>query len=334
MRDSRTVDLGGASERPGTEAAPTGVHPRGWVQATVRHCAVAPLAVWVLLASAALAEPTTGTYLEEVRAWQARRLASLRDPEGWVALAGLLLLRDGNSGLGAAPDNELRFPQSAPAHIGRLSAGPGTLHLDVEPGVDVRAVEGGVTAIELRTDAASEGPTKLRVGALSWWVIERAGRRWLRLCDADHPALADPMPIEFYPIDPVWRVPAQLHTEARPQVLSVPTVLGLSLDEVCAGTLEFAIDGHPCRLRALAGEDGDLFVIFADATNGGATYGGGRFLLATAPDAAGQTFLDFNRAYNPPCAFTSFATCPLPPAGNRLGVAVTAGEKAWAGGAH
>ena len=102
-------------------------------------------------------------------------------------------------------------------------------------------------------------------------------------------------------------MPARLCTEATPRVLSVPTVLGLSLDEVCAG-----IDGHPRRLHALAGGDGDLFVIFADATNGVATYGGGRFLRAEAPDAEGHTLLDFNRAYNPPCAFTSFATCPLP----------------------
>lgn len=273
-------------------------------------------------------------YVEAVQAWQVRRQASLRDPEGWLSLAGLFPLPDGRLALGSAPDNDLVFPEAAPARIGHLDLQPAAVRLEVAPGVEVLADETAATAVELLTDAVADGPTKLRTGSLSWWVIERAGRRWLRLSDAANPALSAPAAIEFFPIDPAWRVSARLQADPTPTGVSVPTVLGLDLEEPSAGILEFEIDGQVCRLQALAGEEGDLFVLFADRTSGHSTYGSGRFLWAAVPDAQGGTQLDFNRAYNPPCAFTPYATCPLPPAGNRLGVAVTAGEKTWSGAGH
>ena len=116
--------------------------------------------------------------------------------------------------------------------------------------------------------------------------------------------------------------------------MAVPTVFGLPTMETTAGVLEFELAGRPYRLQALAGDDGDLFLIFADATKGITTYGAGRFLWADAPDAEGHTVLDFNRVYNPPCAFTPFATCPLPPPGNRLDATVTAGERKWRDAQH
>lgn len=289
----------------------------------------------VLVTRSALAalEPPILTPVEQTRAWQAKRNKSLSDSTGWLALAGLFPLSHGQFSLGSGADNDIRFPPGAPSHIGRLRLTPAALHFEAAPDLDVRTGEAPAADLQLRSDEAEQGPTRLRLGPWSWWVIERVGRRWLRLSDAAHPALTDPAPIEFFAIDSAWRVSARLRLEPDAPPVAVPTVLGVPIMETAAGVLEFELDGRPYRLRALD-RNGDLFLIFADLTSGTTTYGAGRFLWAEAPDEAGHTILDFNRAYNPPCAFTPFATCPLPPPGNRLDVAVRAGEKNWDGAPH
>jgi uncharacterized protein (DUF1684 family) len=135
--------------------------------------------------------------------------------------------------------------------------------------------------------------------------------------------------IDHYPVDPTWRLRARLEP-ARDFTIAVPDVLGDVQDEVSPGTVVFEVDGREQRLDALeGGPNGELWLVFGDATNGVTTYGGGRFLYTSAPAADGSLWIDFNRAYNPPCVFSPYATCPLPPAQNRLAVAVEAGERTY-----
>ncbi len=295
--------------------------------------ALAVVAAGLLLTLASVtAEPDADA--AATRDWQVRRNASLRDVDGWLALVGLFRLRDGESQIGSSPGSDIQLAPTAPAFVGTLTVTAQGVHFQTFPGTDVVVDGKPITHLDLRSDESTDGPTRLQHGSLSWWLIERVGCRWLRLSDTENPALENPEPIEYFPIHSDWRVPARLHRTPDAPELAVPTVLGLPSLQTAAGVLQFERSGQKFSLQALEGSNGSLFVIFADATSGTTTYGAGRFLWVDAPDSAGHTILDFNRAYNPPCAFTAFATCPLPPPGNRLDLAVMAGEKRWTGTVH
>ena len=191
--------------------------------------------------------------------------------------------------------------------------------------VDGVAIEG---SIDLRPDIPGP-PTIVSVGDLRFHVIERGDKRFLRVKDTRHPRLAGFEGIERFPVEARWRVPARIEPFDPPRGVMVPNVLGQLEESPSPGELVFELAGRECRLTPIGAPGEDLFIIFADRTSGDATYGGGRFLSASAPDSDGRVVLDFNRAVNPPCVFSPFATCPLPPRGNILEVAVTAGEKVW-----
>lgn len=264
-------------------------------------------------------------YTAEVEAWRARREERLRRPDGWLTLAGLFWLREGPNRFGSGPDNDLVFPDKAPARLGVATVAEGKVAVDLEPGV---LVNGQPAARVVLDPKAEEGATVLSRGSLSWYLLERGGRLGFRLKDRESPVLRDFRGTAWFPVDPAWRVTARL--EGGPHRIAVPSVTGGTSQEESPGTLVFELEGRELRLDPVL-EDGGLFVVFADATSGRETYGSGRFLSAEAPDAEGRTVLDFNRAYSPPCAFTPYATCPIPPAQNRLPVAIRAGEKAPAG---
>jgi uncharacterized protein (DUF1684 family) len=164
-------------------------------------------------------------------------------------------------------------------------------------------------------------------------VIERGGRLAVRVRDTASPARTRFDGIEAYPVDARWRVAARFEPYEPARTVEVPTVLGTAEPMTCPGRLVFELDGRTFTLDAMSeADDADLFLIFADATNRDATYGGGRFLYAARPGADGTVVVDFNKAYNPPCAFTPYATCPLPPPQNSLELRVEAGEKRWGDG--
>ena len=157
----------------------------------------------------------------------------------------------------------------------------------------------------------------------------------IRLRDSENPRIAGFTGIERFPVSEKWRIEAQFKPYDSVKIISVPTVLGTIDQSPCTGALVFEIDGREYSLDPITDEGSPgFFIIFGDATNGKETYGAGRFLGAEAAGPGGKVILDFNKAYNPPCAFSPFATCPLPPKQNVLPVAVTAGEKAYAGGPH
>jgi hypothetical protein len=268
------------------------------------------------------------TWQRDSREWRAERDGDLRDPEGWFSLVGLFWLREGENDLGSGDNDPIRLPvDRAPADAGTIVRRGERAEIRVRHGVTVTRDGMPVGRLELATDVGGE-PTVLALGSLRLHVIQRNDRLGVRVKDRESPALAAFRGIDYYALEPSWRVPARFERYEPPREIEVPNVTGDVNKEQSPGALVFERDGVGHRLDVLA-EPGDeeYWVIFADGTTGRGTYGGGRFLYVPAAGADGRTTIDFNRAYNPPCAFTPFATCPLPPKQNHLTFAVEAGEK-------
>jgi uncharacterized protein (DUF1684 family) len=173
-------------------------------------------------------------------------------------------------------------------------------------------------------------PTVIEVGPLRFFVIRRGDQHGVRIRDRESEARKNFHGIDYYPIDPKWRVNAQFEPYSPTKKIPITNVVGMTEDMESPGALVFEVDGKTMRLDPVLEEGTDeLFIIFGDTTNGRETYGGGRYLYAPKPGADQRTTVDFNKSYNPPCVFTDFATCPLPPSQNKLAVAVTAGEKKY-----
>jgi uncharacterized protein len=259
---------------------------------------------------------------ESVGAWRRQRYAALRRDVGWLTLAGLDWLREGENSVGSAPGNDVVLPR------GPSSAG--TLTVDGVARVTASGafVHDGTPANDLpmTTDADGE-PTMLEVGPLRLCVIRRGDRLAVRTWDTEAELRRTFSGIDHWPVDAGWRLDARFEP-ATGRAVPVPDVIGTVEEEPSPGDVVFEVDGTEHRLQALAGgESGELWLVFGDATNGVETYGGGRVLYTDAPDADGRLIVDFNRAYNPPCVFTPYATCPLPWPANRLPIRIEAGER-------
>jgi uncharacterized protein (DUF1684 family) len=266
-------------------------------------------------------------YEQSIADWHASREERLLGPDGWLNLAGLYWLVEGSNSFGSAASNDIVLPQGrAPERVGEFVLRDGRVSMQVRSGVTVLHEGSPVKQLDLTHDGAGE-PTLLTHGSLAWFAIKRMDRMGLRVRDYEHPALRAFPGIDTYPVVPDWRVSARLEPYPEPRRVSVRTVVeGLGWDPVAPGVLAFEINGDPLSLEAFEAGD-DLFILFADLTSGTETYPGGRYLYARRPGPDGLTVLDFNKAYNPPCAFNEFATCPLPSRRNRLPVMISAGEK-------
>lgn len=274
-------------------------------------------------------------YVNKIETWHKNRIASLTKPDGWLSLAGLFWLKEGRNTFGSASTNDIRFPEGkAPDTIGSFFLENGKVTVQIKSGVEVLENGSPVKSATLRNDAEGS-PTILSWNTLSWFIIKRGDQYGVRLRDSDNPPLKNFKGIDLFPIDSHWRIQARFEPYDSARTIAVPTVLGTINEEHSPGALVFEIKGKTYRLDPVVepGED-QYFVIFADQTNGAETYGAGRFLLVNKPDKDGTTIIDFNMAYNPPCAFTPYATCPMPPDQNRLPVRITAGEKAYQGAGH
>lgn len=287
----------------------------------------------LLVAAVILAQPATGEesdparYESALAEWRVDRVARLKGPDGWLNLAGLYWLKEGANSFGAEAGNGLVTSEElSPPKLGDFVVDDGTVTFRAAPGAEVFHGESLVTEILLADDQEEEA-TLLTSGSLAWSVIRRMGRLGVRLRDYDHPAVTAFAGIESYPADPRWRLEARFEPYPEPRTIRVPTVVeGLGWEPTVPGTLEFEVQGQSLSLEAYRSDDG-FMIVFADATTGDTTYPAGRYLTADLPGADGTTVLDFNKAYNPPCVFTEFATCPLATPRNRLPVAVEAGER-------
>jgi uncharacterized protein (DUF1684 family) len=271
----------------------------------------------------------------EVEAWHARRLEGLRRPDGWLSVVGLYWLDPGENTFGADTANKAVFPgEGVPDIAGSFFLTGETVRMEVEPGVLITEEGEPITSLVLTSDG-SRRPTTVRMGSLQWQVIQRQDLTGIRLRDTATAALAAFDGIETFPVSLGWRIPARFDRYDPPRVIEVPNVLGQVNEQPSPGAIVFRVGGERVRLEVTGDPEGQRFsIVFGDQTNGNETYGGGRFLEVPAPGGNGWTFVDFNKAYNPPCVFTAYATCPLPTRQNRLPVRIEAGERMYRGSGH
>ena len=278
----------------------------------------------VLAVAAAAGTP----YVAEVEQWRAKREERLKADGGWLTVSGLFWLKDGANTLGSAPGNDIVLPASAPARLAVVDFTGGKATVRVEPGVRVLSGDKPVTTMELKADTASGGPDVLVHGPLSLQVIERGGRYGIRLKDNQSPRRREFAGLQWYPVNQAHRLTARFVPHAAPKTIPIANVLGQEDQQPSPGYVVFTLGGKELRLDPIleAPDAKELFFIFKDKTAGRDTYPAGRYLYTELPKD-GVVTLDFNKAYSPPCAFTAFATCPLPPPQNRLTVRIEAGEK-------
>jgi uncharacterized protein (DUF1684 family) len=266
----------------------------------------------------------------EIQAWHARRMEGLRAPDGWLSVIGLDWLKPGENSFGSDSTAAVVFPAipGVPERVGSFFLEGDVVRMEVEPGVPV-TVEGEATAsLVLFSEEIRRLPSP-RLASLRWQVIQRQDLIGIRLRDTANAAIKAFEGVETFPVSLDWRIPASFDRYDPPRVIEIPNVLGQISEQPSPGAVVFRVGGERLRLDVTGNPEGESFsIVFGDMTNGIETYGGGRFLEVKAPDEDGRLFIDFNRAYNPPCVFTAFATCPLPTPENRLPVRIEAGEKA------
>ena len=302
---------------------------------TVRFSIVVPLLL-SLTACTEAPPPIDPAYVAEIEEWRSGRLARLTADDGWLTLTGLFWLEPGENLFGSADGNTVALPdESIPEIAGRLVLGPdGMVVAIAEDGAGIEVNGKPLTEATLKTDAEGK-PDVVTAGRIQFYIIDREGRIAARVKDPEAPTRTTFEGIDHFPIDEAFRVEARLEPYEEPRVVAIPTVLGEDTAMLAPGVLHFTINGTEHTLEPyLSGPANDqYFLIFRDATSAVTTYGAGRFLSATAAGEDGTTVLDFNLCYNPPCAFTPHATCPLPPPQNWLLASVEAGEK-YTGVAH
>ncbi|HLJ73163.1 MAG TPA: DUF1684 domain-containing protein [Thermoanaerobaculia bacterium] len=268
-------------------------------------------ALLVFLAVAAIAP----SYDAEVKEWREHRRASLLKDDGWLTLTGLYWLHEGS--------NDIELPTHPPSHVDFVLR-DGHVSIDKEV---------------LRDDMDPKGPTVIRNGSVDYQAIKRVDngvdKFGIRVKDTQSEARKDFKGLDYFPTNPAYRVEARFELYNPPHKITITNVLGMTSDETSPGALVFTLQGKTFRLDPIWDmsdpEPRDLFIIFRDQTSGRETYAAARYLYAKPPGKDGRTIVDFNKSYNPPCVFTHFATCPLPPQQNRLPIRVEAGEKKYAG---
>ncbi|HET7931247.1 MAG TPA: DUF1684 domain-containing protein [Rhodanobacteraceae bacterium] len=267
-------------------------------------------------------------YRHEIERWHAGRIERLTAPDGWLSLVGLEWLHPGSNRIGSAAGNDIVLA-NAPAHLGTVEwARDGTLTIILDPasGATIDGKPGLLRAPLV--DDTHPAPTVVAFGTVSFILLERSGRKGLRVRDSAAPTRTHFKGIERFPIDPEWRIEAEWHPLHPPFQLATSTVIGTIENYPAPGMATFHHNGMRLTLYPVleTPDATQLFVFFADLTSGAETHGAARFLYADIPEGD-RIVLDFNKAYNPPCAFTPHATCPLAPPENRLGIRVLAGER-------
>jgi uncharacterized protein len=283
-----------------------------------------------------LAAQQNTTWEKDLSAWRTQHAADLQKPDGWLSLAGLIWLEPGDNSVGSATDNKVRLPASGPAHVGVLHIDGTTVSLRPPPGgfpdglqIDKKPAQ----AKELHTRSDNDiGNPRMTVGSLNFYVVKRGDRFGLRIKDAKAPTLIGFSGLKWYPPNSRYRVTAKWVPFNPAKTISLVTMIGTAYNAPAPGVAEFQLDGKSYQLEPVTDEDnpGQLFFILKDSTSASTTYAACRFLYTTLPtngiDKAGELVLDLNHLENPPCAYTPFATCPLPPVGNRLAIALPVGE--------
>lgn len=280
------------------------------------------------------APAASADYTRQIEDWRAKRVERLQAPGGWTSLVGLHWLKDGTHSVGSGKDNDVVLAVG-PATLGKLTLKRGKVRIELDPAANATIDGKAAKAAKLEDDSKGK-PTTVAFGTASFYVIERGGKYALRVKDSEAATRKQFAGIDNFPIDPSWRVEAKWKPSKGARTLDIPNVLGTVEKMPVPGEATFTRNGKTYTLLPVleTPDAKELWFIFADRTSGKQTYGAGRFLYADMPGKDGVVVIDFNKAYNPPCAFTPHATCPLAPPENRLDLEVSAGEKKYAGSGH
>jgi uncharacterized protein (DUF1684 family) len=297
---------------------------------------IACAGVFALFATDALPAQKSASWNQELSTWRKQHAADLQKPDGWLALAGLVWLDSGDNSVGSASDNKVRLPASGPAYLG-------VLHLEGMT-VSLRPPSGGfpagllvdgkpAQAQDLHTSSDNDkGNPRMVIGSLNFYAVRRGDRFALRIKDAKASTLVGFQGLKWYPPNTHYVVTAKWIPYAPAKTIKLLTIIGTAYDAPVPGVAEFQLNGRTYRLEPVTEDKPPvkLFFIVKDTTSARKTYGACRFLYTPLPsgglDKPGELILDFNHLENPPCAYTTFATCPLPPRGNRLPIALPVGE--------
>lgn len=282
-------------------------------------------ALTLLSFTAALAQ---SDYVKTIEKWRTNEEADLKKPDGWLTLAGLFWLKDGVNTVGAGSQFDVRLTDNfKQGKFGEIDFKDGVATLHVAPGVTAQCDGKPVSTLVLVSDEKGK-PSEIHTGSETFYLIQRENRFGIRLKDSESKARLTFKGQRWFPVEESYRVTAHLKAFPEPKELMVPNVLGGHFKMKSPGLVQFALNGHEYSLEPVLEDDGSLFFIFRDQSNSSETDETGRFLYADKP-VNGAIVLDFNKAENPPCAFTPYATCPLAPSMNDLKVAINAGEKRY-----
>lgn len=265
------------------------------------------------------------SYTESIEHWQQDRLEGLKAKDGWLNLAGIYWLKEGEQTFGSHPSNDIVFPEKAADFIGTIALRDEQTHIKINDQAEWYYKNEPVQEMDLSYDSSGV-PSYITQGDLAWYIMKRHHSLAIRLRDYKNPAIEALDHIPSYPVDPDYLVEATLHPFPEPRTITVNTPFqDYTQDYQCPGELHFKLKGRQLKLLPFNIIDG-YFIIISDETSAIESYGGGRFMYVY-PDPSGRILIDFNKAYNPPCAFTPFAACPMPPPENHLPVKIEAGER-------
>ena len=298
--------------------------------------AMSPLMALAAAHGKAAATPANSKEMQDEAAWRAQRAKGLSAPDGWLTLVGLEWLKPGKNAVGLAADNSVRLKGHAPEHLGVIEVDGGQLKLLApEGGFSKSLLLDGQPAREGQLQSDDGKPSVLSTENLTLVVLHRGDRFALRIKDSQSPTRTGFRGLHWYPAEAKYRVTAKWIPFVPAHTEKIPTIIGTTLDMPAPGLAEFALDGKTVQIEPVLEDPGakELFFILRDATSRTTTYQSARFLYAAFPDHGldqpGSLVLDFNRLQNPPCAYTPYATCPLPPYINRLAISIPAGEQRY-----
>jgi hypothetical protein len=268
-------------------------------------------------------------YVKEIEEWHTKRVERLKADNGWLNLVGRFWLKKGESIFGSGKNNDIVVETSKiPELVGSFYFEDTTVTFKAADGVNVLYNGNPIKEIVL-VDDQKKDMTVLQIGSIKFNLIVRDTLYGIRFRDLNSDLVKNFKGIERYPIDESWNIKARFEPYNPPKEIDVPNVLGQIAKEKCPGAVVFEREGKTFRIDAVDEGGDNLFLIIADETSGEETYGGGRFMYVKKPDSSNTIQLDFNKAYNPPCVFTKYATCPLPPEQNYLKLKIEAGEKMY-----
>jgi uncharacterized protein len=267
-------------------------------------------------------------YAKAIEKWRSERETNLKKDTGWLTVAGLFWLKEGINTVGAGDTFDVRLTDNfKKGKFGEIDFKAGKAVLKVDAGVDAQIDGKSISMIDLVSDEKGK-PTEIRTGTQTFYLINREDRFGIRLKDSNSEARRNFKGLHWFPVDETWKIAARFEAYPEPKEIAVPNVLGGNFKMKSPGLLKFSVGAKEYSLQPVDEGDGTLFIIFRDKSSENETYKAGRFLYADKP-VNGEAVLDFNKAENPPCAFTPFATCPLPPPGNTLDLEIKAGEKRY-----